>query len=43
LFDISVLLDAQANLPETKPFFVCPSGFGEHLLSNIYSTWDVKL
>jgi hypothetical protein len=31
LFNISVLLDVQANLPETSPFFVCPNGFGEHL------------
>ena len=28
-------------LPETSPFFVCPNGFGEHLFSNVYSTWDV--
>jgi hypothetical protein len=46
-FNISVLLDVQANLPETSPFFVCPNGFGEHLalvstfISNVYSTWDV--
>jgi hypothetical protein len=31
MFDILVLLDVQANLPETSPFFVCPNGFGEHL------------
>ena len=31
LFNISALLDVQANLPETSPFFVCPNGFGEHL------------
>ena len=29
--NISVLLDVQANLPETSPFFVYPNGFGEHL------------
>jgi len=43
LFDISVLLDVQANLPETSPFFVCPNGFCRHLFSNVYSTWDVQL
>jgi hypothetical protein len=43
LFNISVLLDVQANLPETSPFFVCPNGFGEHLFSNVYSSWDVYL
>ena len=37
----SVLLDVQANLPETSPFFVWHNGFGEHLFSNVYSTWDV--
>jgi hypothetical protein len=31
LFNISVLLDVQANLPETSPFFVLQNGFGEHL------------
>ena len=31
----------QANLLETSPFFVCPNGFGEHIFSNVYSTWDV--
>ena len=36
MFNISVLLDVQANLPETNPFFVCPNGFGEHLFSNVY-------
>ena len=41
LFNISVLLDVQANLPETSPFFVCPNGFGEHLFSNVYSNWDI--
>ena len=41
--NISVLLVVQANLPETSLFFVCPKGFGEHLFSNVYSTWDVKL
>ena len=25
------LLNVEANLPETSPFFVCPNGFGEHL------------
>ena len=40
-FNISVLLDVQANLPETRPFFVRPNGFGEHLFPNVYSTWDV--
>ena len=38
MFNISVLLDVQANLPETSPFFVCPNGFGEHFFSNVYST-----
>ena len=41
LFNISVLLDVQTNLLETSPFLVCPNGFGEHLFSNVYSTWDV--
>ena len=43
LFNISVLLDVQANLPETSPFFVCPNGFAEYLFSNVYGTWDVQL
>jgi hypothetical protein len=41
LFNISVLLDVQADLPETGPFFVCPNGFGEHLFANVYSTWEL--
>ena len=43
LFNISdwFLLDVQANLPETSPFFIGPNGFGEHFFSNAYSTWDV--
>ena len=43
LFNISILLDVQANLLETSPFFVCPKGFGEHLFSNVYKTWDATL
>ena len=43
MFNISVLLDVEANLPETSPFFVCPNGFGEHLFSNVYNTWDVRI
>ena len=43
MFNISVLLEVQANLPESSPFFVSPNGFGEHLFSNVYSTWDVQL
>ena len=39
MFNISVLLDVQANLPETSPFFICPNGFAEHLLSNVYSKY----
>ena len=31
MFNISVLLDVQANLPETSLFFVGPNGFSEHL------------
>ena len=31
LFNIPVLLDVQADVPETSPFFVCTNGFGEHL------------
>ena len=38
MFNISVLIDVQANLPETSPFFVCPNGFGEHLFY-VYSTY----
>ena len=38
MFNISVLLDVQANLPETSPFFVYPNGFGGHLFSNVYSS-----
>ena len=34
MFNISVLLDVQANLPETSPFLP-PNGFGEHLFSNV--------
>ena len=41
LSNISVLLDVLANLPETRPFFVCLNCFGEDLFSNVYSTWDV--
>ena len=33
MFSISALLDVQANLPETSPFFVYHNGFGEHLFS----------
>ena len=43
LFEILFLLDIEANLSETRSFFVCPNGFGEHLLANVYSTWDVLL
>ena len=32
-----MLLDVQANLAETSPFFVYLNGFGEHLFSNIDS------
>ena len=35
------LLDVQANLSETSPFFVYPNGFGEYLYSNVNNTWDV--
>jgi hypothetical protein len=35
------LLDVQANLPKSSPFFGCPNGFGEHHFSNVYNTWDV--
>ena len=38
LFNISVLLEVQANLSETSPFFGCLNGIGEHLFSNVYST-----
>ena len=31
MFNTSVLLDLQANLPETSPFFVCPNGFAHWL------------
>ena len=31
LFNISVLLDVQANLPKTSPFLSAQNGFGEHL------------
>ena len=43
LFNTSVLLDVQANLPETSPFLSAQmaNGFGEHLFPNVYSTWDV--
>ena len=34
-------LNVQANLPETSPIFVSQNGFGGHLFSNVYSTWDV--
>ena len=43
MYNISVLLDLQANLPETSPFLVCPNGFGEYFLKIVYSTWDVEL
>ena len=35
LFNISVLIDIQFNLPEISPFLVCPNGLGEHLFSKI--------
>ena len=38
-YGISVLIDVQANLPETSPLFVCPIGFGEHLFLNVYGTY----
>ena len=41
LFNISVLLAVQANLPETSPFFFYQNGFREHLVSNVYSTLNV--
>ena len=41
MFNILVLLIVQANLPETSPFLVYPNGFGEHLFSNVYSTYLV--
>ena len=41
LANILVLLDVQANLPETSLFFSCPNGFGKNLFSNVYNTWDV--
>ena len=40
-FNISVLLDVKANLTKISLFFVCPIGFDEHLVLNVYSTWDV--
>ena len=43
LFNISILLDVQAYLQETSPFFVCPNGFGGHFFTNVYITWDVYL
>ena len=43
MFNISVLPDVQANLPETSPFFACPNVFGDHLFSNVFSTWDFDL
>ena len=39
LFNISILLDVQANLPVTSPFFVCPNGFDEHLFQIIIVLW----
>ena len=35
LYNISVLLDVQANLSENSSFFVCPNGFGEYIISNV--------
>ena len=35
LFNILVLLDVQANLPKTSPYFVCPNAFGENLFSYV--------
>ena len=39
LFNISVLLDVQANLPETNQFFVFMAWVST--FSNVCSTWDV--
>ena len=36
MFNISVLLDVQTNLPETSPFFVCPNGSSEHLFFQVF-------
>ena len=43
LFNISVLLDVQANLPETSPFLFAQMALVQALFSNVYSTWDILL
>ena len=42
MFNILVLLDVQANLPETSPIFVCSNGFGEHLFSNVLGMYNFE-
>ena len=36
--DFRFLLDVQANLPETSPFFICPDDSYEQLLFRDYIT-----
>ena len=36
-----VVLYIQANLPETRLFFVCPNGYAMQLHLSVYTTWDV--
>ena len=33
--------NSSAENTPNAPEFICPNGFGEHLFSNVYSTWDV--
>ena len=33
----------QANPSETSPFFTCPNGHADQLLSSIFSTWEEYL
>ena len=39
--NVKSLLDVQASLPETSPFFVCPNVCSEQLFLSVVSTWDV--
>ena len=36
-----ILLDVQANLPETSPLVIYPNGCAEQIPLHLYGAWDV--
>ena len=38
---LSIVFDVWVDLTETDPFYICPNGCAEQLLSTVYGTWDV--